>query len=231
LKNISKYLYSPKESFHRIRVQFAIVIAELLVLGLFVFWPGPENPGDDNNIIYREDELQLETPVITKQTSSPPPPPRPSLPPEPVPNDEVIEEEIEITEFNLPDVLETSELEGPGMLDSNDSSLKIHSNPQLPPNIVKIVEPVMPEEAKRNNIKAEIWVEFLVDTEGEVEEATISEIKMYNKKTDKYETVKHIDYGLIEATIKAALQWKFRPAKDNGQKVRAYTKHVFTYGG
>jgi len=229
LKELLEKITSTKDIDYRIRVQVCIILTELLLISLILFWPTPDPGQKKDEIVYTDEELNLEPPTITKQTTSPPPPPQPSLPPEPVPDD-VIEEEIEIEEQNLPDVLEPSELEGPGIMDSNDNELQIVSNPQMPPSVVKIVEPVVPEAAKKAGIKAEIWVNFLVNKNGSVEEATISEIKIYDKEEDKYVTVKSIGYGLVEATLKAAMQWRFRPAKEQGEKVSSYTKHIFTYG-
>ena len=227
--DILRKIISTEDLHYRIRLQVSIIITELLLLSVIFFWPTPNSERNNEEIVYSEEELNLEPPNITQQTTSPPPPPQPSLPPEPVPDD-VIDEEIEIEEMNLPDVLEPSELKGPGIIDSDDDNLQIVSNPQMPPSVVKIVEPVVPEEAKKAGIKAEIWVNFLVNKDGNVEEATISEIKVYDKSKDKYVTVQSIGYGLVESTLKAALQWRFRSAKDQGEEVTAYTKHIFTYG-
>lgn len=230
MKDILKKLTSNKQSIYRLKVQVSIIIAELLALSFFLLWPVPPQKETDKEISFSDEAINLEAPVITRQMSSPPPPPKPNVPPEPVPNDEVIEEEIEITELNLPDAIEYSESESTGVMNSNDDSLSIVSNPQTPPSVVKIVEAVMPEAAKRNNIRAEIWVNMVVDRQGNVDEANISRIGKYDPQKEAYVSVDKIGHGLAEATIQAALQWKFRPAKQNGKKVRAETTQIFTFG-
>ena len=230
MKKLLLKLTSTKRSVYRLKVQVSIIIAELLALAIFLFWPAPETVKEDERITYGDKAINLETPVITRQMSSPPPPPKPNVPPEPVPDDEVIEEEINFTDLNLPDAIEFSDLEGTGVINSNDDSLSIVANPQMPPNVVKIVEAVMPKQAKNDKVIAEIWVTLVVDRQGNVDEANISRIRKYDRQKEAYVNVNSIGYGLAEATIQAALQWKFRPAKQNGNKVRAETTQIFTFG-
>jgi outer membrane biosynthesis protein TonB len=92
------------------------------------------------------------------------------------------------------------------------------------------VEPEMPDQARKAKIKVIIEVQFIVNEKGQVEEASISQIKLFEDNKDQYTVVDHIGYGLTRATLSAALQWKFRPAVKNGKKVPAYSKHSFTYG-
>lgn len=229
MEDILKKLTSTRQSIYRLKVQVSIILAELLALALFLFWPVPPQKEFNKEISFGDEAVNLEAPVITRQMSSPPPPPKPNIPPEPVPDDEVIEEEIEFTDMNLPDAIEYSK-DGTGVLDSNDDSLSIVANPQTPPSVVKIVEAVMPDVAKKNNIRAEIWVNMVVDRQGNVDEANISRIRTYDRQKETYVNVDKIGHGLAEATIQAALQWKFRPAKQNGKNVRAETTQIFTFG-
>ncbi|WP_310684662.1 hypothetical protein [Aliifodinibius sp. S!AR15-10] len=198
------------------------------MLSLFYFWPVQQKQGGAfQDIDPIEDAIAIEDVQITTQRSSPPPPPTPQVP-VPVPNDQVIEEDPIVLEDlniqNLPNPLnETGR--GPGG-DSN----QVAANPDQSPSLVRIVEPTVPEAAKKADVKAEIWVSFLVNTEGNVEEASISHIKLYDKKGESFEIVQSINYGLAEATIDAALRWKFRPAKVEGKPVRAFTEHIFSFG-
>lgn len=204
-----------------------VIAAEVIALGLFNFWPTPNNPAPYKDVDFAEDAISMEDVVRTKQQSSPPPPPKPQIP-VPVPNDEVIEEEI----VNLEDlnVSKYSDSLSVTMVGSQGDADEPVSSPQVSPTIIHIVEPTVPEAAKRADIKAEIYVSFLVDKQGKVEEATISQIKLYDRETGNAEIVETIDYGLTEATLNAALQWKFRPAKNEGQPVKAYSRQVFTFG-
>lgn len=216
-----------KGSGYRVRILSCIVVVEILVLALFNLWPAQEQDKTFQDVVFSEDDVMMEEVVITKQQESPPPPPKPQVP-VPVPNDEIIEEDVvELDNLNLSDYSDSLSTRMMGARGNSDQAM---SNPQTGPSVVRIVEPTVPEAAKQAKVKAEIWVNFLVNKEGQVEEANISEIRLYDDETDSYRVVNTIDYGITEATIKAALQWKFRPAKNNGQIVKAYTKHIFTYG-
>lgn len=204
-----------------------IIVSELLMLTIILLWPIDKTEKIYQDIVFSDGEFEIEEIQITSQKSTPPPPPIPQIP-IPVPNDRVIEEEIfipeELDQFPLPDPIA---MQGIGRLGSDN---RVAANPQLPPSVVRIVEPTVPSAAKKADVKAEIWVSFLVDEEGLVQEATISRIKLFDKNEKSFKIVGHIEYGLSEATLEAALKWKFRPAKNDGKIVKAYTKHIFTYG-
>lgn len=217
-----------RETDYRIRIMACIIMAEVIGIGLFQLWPVPENPEEPyKDVDFSENAISLEDVVRTKQQNSPPPPPKPQVP-VPVPNDEIIEEEI-ITLDDL-NVSEYSDSLSVTMVGSQGDADKPVSSPQVNPSVIHIVEPTVPDAAKEANIKAEIYVSFLVDKEGRVEEATISEIRLYDRQTGNVKTVDTIGYGLTQATLEAALQWKFRPAKNEGQPVRAYSRQVFSFG-
>lgn len=212
---------------YRLKIMATIILSEFLVLMIVLFWPVQDEVKTYQDIVFSDSEIAIEEAIITTQQSSPPPPPAPRVP-VPVPNDQVIEEDpIVFEELDLQNLPNPVRQEGIGVAGSTE---QVAANPQEPPSVVRIVEPTVPAAAKKADIKAEIWVSFLVDTEGNVEEASISQIKVFNNKGDFYEIVDHIEYGLTEATLEAALRWRFRPAKNNGEQVKAYTKHIFTYG-
>ncbi|NGP76642.1 hypothetical protein G3570_08360 [Balneolaceae bacterium YR4-1] len=222
LKNIISSQVSYKN-----RILGSIVVAQLIVISVFTFWPVPDQVRTYQDIVFTDSEAIIDEVQITTQKSSPPPPPRPQVP-VPVPNDQVIEEEIlTLEDIDISEYSDSMSVVGLGKVGDSD---RIASNPQLPPSIIRIVEPTLPEEAKEAGIKAEILVSFLVDKKGQVEEATISQIRLYDKDSDDYRVVDRVGYGLTNATLEAALQWRFRPAKDQGEVVKSYTKHWFNYG-
>lgn len=226
MKNSIKDIINEKLSYKN-RIMGSIVIAELFVLSVFSFWPVPDRERVYQDIVFSDSEAIIDEVQITTQKSSPPPPPKPRVP-VPVPDDEVIEEEmLTLEDIDISEYTDSMSVIGLGKVGDSD---QVASNPQLPPSVIRIVEPTVPDAAKRADIKAEIMVSFLVDKNGQVEEATISQIKLFNKDSKTFEMVDHIDYGLTHATLEAALQWRFRPAKNNGQAVKSYAKHFFTYG-
>ena len=202
------------------RMMAAIIMAELLCLALVLFWPLPD--AQKEPVIFSDDdEIAIQAPVRTQQQNAPPPPPAPQVP-IPVPNDEVIQEEIEFPEDIFSesyDTLSTTAGEG-GQGDD-----EIAGNPQIGPSILRIEEPTFSNNSPE---KADIYVTFLVSKKGLVEEAVIEKIFLYDDDGNPSIRVDQIDEEVIKRTIKAALNWKFRPAKDNGEPVRAYTTGIFT---
>lgn len=226
---LSKRNNEHKESRYRLRILSCIALAELIALAFFNLWPVPEPGDDDSQEIYSSEEnITLEDVQITRQESRPPPPPRPQVP-VPVPDDEIVEEDFpELEDINITEYADDPLSEQ--VVGQQGTSDEVVSSPQIGPSVVRIVEPHTPEEAKKANIKVEVWVTFLVDKEGRVEDANISQIRLFEGNDGDYKTPETIGYGITEATLKAALQWKFRPARHNGEPVKAYTRHIFTYG-
>lgn len=197
------------------------------MLGFFNFWPAPEQLKNENeDISFNEDVLMLNEAVVTRQESKPPPPPSPQHP-IPVPNDEIIEEEIEFEDVNLSDFSDSLSTTTFGQTGEGD---EIVSSPRQPPQVMRIVEATTPQAVQEANIKAEVTVRLLIDREGRVEEAEITEVLLYESGSNNTKTVDSIGYGIPEATLEAALQWKFRPAKNNGKTVKAYSEQIFTFG-
>lgn len=163
---------------------------------------------------------------ITEQRTSPPPPPKPQMP-NPVPEDEIIEQELDFDmDLDLPDLPDLDPGFGTG--ETGDEE-RIVSNPQIPPTVVRIVEASAPDAVPaeyRGNL--EMIVNFLVDREGEVEEVSIMEIRLYDSD-GQYEQLDFVQHGLMEAVLKAAMQWRFRPARQDGEPVKAFTRQRFNY--
>jgi len=204
----------------------AVLTVQIALLLLIHFWP----EGTSEPRIYQVDsprqEVLIDEIQITQQRSSPPPPPRPQIP-QPVPSDEIIEVEIEIDlDLDMPELPDLDPGTGTAM-DGEEAS--IVSNPQIPPTVVRIVEASTPAGVPselRGNL--EMIVNFLVDRDGTVEEASIVEIRKYTNG-DEYEVLPFIEHGLMDAVLRAALQWRFRPARQDGENVKAYTRQRFNY--
>lgn len=217
-----------RDSVYRIRIMACVIASEVLAIGFFTLWPILGNTNQTKQKIdFSNEAIALEDVVMTRQQNTPAAPPKPQVP-VPVPNDKVIEDEIiTLDDINITEYSDSLSMAVFGNQGESDEPV---SSPQTSPSVIRIMEPTVPDAAKKANIKAEIWVTFLVDQQGTVEEASISQIKLYDRKTGEVKNVNSIDYGLTEATLNAALQWKFRPAKNNGKAVKAYTRQIFTYG-
>lgn len=205
----------------------SIIVAQLIMITTFKIWPEREydRPVFDS---FEKEAIIVEEMIITRQANAPASPPKPQVP-IPVPNDEVIEEKL--LEFpELDDLMNTDPLSESVTTGQRGNEERISGNPDRPPRVVKIVEPVIPEEAKQADIKAMITVNFTVLSNGNVKEAYISEIRLYDENGRDFKIVNDIEYGLLEATLEAAYQWKFRPAIEEGGQVGAYIQDVFTFG-
>ncbi len=210
------------ESRYRIRIMSCIIAVELFMLALVLFWPKTRNEIIYQNYFTPEGTAIIEAPVITRQAGNPPPPPSPRTPVE-VPDEVVVEDQqIEFLEFN-----DVGEADSASLITGNNGEQtgKIYSNPELAPSILYIVEPTV---ENRTENKALIYVSFLVSKEGNVEEATIDRILLFDDEGNPTKRVQQIDQRVLSATLEAALDWKFRPAKVNGKPVRAYTLQTFT---
>lgn len=215
------------DSDYRNLVLTSIIIVELGIILLIHLWPETYYEPKIDVTVQEEEVVALEDIQVTRQESSPPPPPKPQTP-VPVPDDVVIEEEIDFeTELDLDTLPLPEEGTGTGLTGDED---RIIGNPQVPPSVVRIVEATaptgVPEEYEG---RLEMIVNFLVDQEGEVEEVSIMEIRLYDVDGSDYEQLEFVQYGLMDAVIKAAMQWRFRPARQNGEPVKAFTRQRFNY--
>lgn len=202
-----------------------IVVLSTMIL-LIKFWPVEEKSIERIDEIVYQDEVLIDEIEITRQQSAPPPPPRPQVP-QPVPDDEIIEDDLEYeAELDLVDFPDLPEDFGTGI--EGDERV-IVSNPQLPPSVVKIVEPSVPDLPNELRGRIEMVVNFLVNNDGTVEEASIVEVRKYDEDRDDYEVLPFIQYGLMDATLQAALNWRFRAARHDGIGVSTYTTASFHY--
>jgi len=203
-----------------------VICSQLILLSVFRFWPGFDEVESTRDFYEPDQEVFIELSIATKQETAPASPPKPQIP-IPVPNDEIIEEEIELLDFE--DMLSFEKI-GEGEVGQTGDSNEPVASPQKSPTPLKITEPSTPEAAKDANIIAEVYVTFLVDSKGFVEEIFISSIREYQSNKRDYTIVRDIGYGILGASLTAAKKWRFNPAMDNGKPVKAYTTQVFSFG-
>ncbi|HBZ38746.1 MAG TPA: hypothetical protein DEO59_09820 [Balneola sp.] len=204
----------------------SLTISLLIMLSVFKLWPKIQHTSTSQVYIEPNQEIFIEQSIATKQETAPASPPKPQVP-IPVPTDEVIEDEILTLDFE--DMLSLEKI-GEGEIGQTGDSDDAVASPQRPPTPLKIIEPVLPEEARKAKVIAEIYVTFLVDKKGLVEDIFISSMRKYDSNAQNYEVVQEIGYGIMEASLTAAKKWRFNPARDNGKPVKAYTTQVFSFG-
>jgi hypothetical protein len=203
-----------------------VVLIQVAAIAMIRFWPETVYEPSLDFEVQEQEVVLIDEVQITQQQTSPPPPPRPQMP-NPVPDDEIIEVEIEFDmDLDLPDLPLPDPGYGTGHTGNEE---RIVGNPQIPPTVVRIVEASAPERVPEEyRGKLEMIVNFLVDQEGEVEEVSIMEIRLYNND-GSYEELPYVQYGLMDAVLKAAMQWRFRPARQDGESVKAFTRQRFNY--
>lgn len=219
-------LYSELSYYHRIQLA---LICTLVVMNIaFRITTRPFiSTVDSFRDISASEQVSFREVEITVQKSAPAAPSTPQVP-VPVPDHEIIEEE----EFDLTSLIndnfpEQSEFTGMG---TSEEEAKLVKSPDQPPGLKKIVEPIVPKEAKNAGVKARIYVSFLVDEKGNVADVSVSRIELFDPSSGRFKVVNHVGYGLMGATMEAASRWKFKPARHNGKPVKTYTRQVFTFG-
>lgn len=164
----------------------------------------------------RDEVVAIEEIVQTEQITRPPPPPRPPVPVE-VPNDLAIEE----YELNLDASLDLSEaLElppaPPAPVKKEAPKVEVEEEPEVfiaveeMPELIGGLESVQkrivyPEIARKAGIEGKVFVQFVIDEEGNVRNPII---------------LKGIGGGCDEAALEAVKQAKFKPGKQRGKPVR-----------
>ncbi len=218
------------EMLYRLRMLGCTVASILILIAFFKFWPLPVESETDP-FPYRaggQELISLEEVQPTRQSQKPPPPPPPIIPML-VPDDIVIENEIQFEDAYLTleeygDDQDIFQAEG----DANAGSAKA---PEIGPRPLKFVEPKFPKAAQRKRVKAEVVIEVMVDEKGRVLDAKIIERILYSDSSKKKKvTVPSLSHGLEESALSAAKRWTFRPALANGLPVQSYYTMTFSFG-
>jgi protein TonB len=163
----------------------------------------------------REEVISIEEIVQTEQLTRPPPPPRPPVPVE-VPNDMLVEE----IELNLDASLDLSvALELPPAPPAPPAAKKVEKEIEEPEVFIAVEEMpeligglesvqkliVYPEIAKKAGIEGRVFVQFVIDEQGNVTNPIV---------------LKGIGGGCDEAALEAVKKAKFKPGKQRGRPVK-----------
>ncbi|MDR9419143.1 energy transducer TonB [Gracilimonas sp.] len=154
-----------------------------------------------------QEVVEMEEIVQTKQIETPPPPPRPPVPVE-VPNDEIIEDEMIDLDAELDmdapmDLPPPPEEEDDG---ERDFFIVVEQDPELIGGMKELQSNVeYPEMARRAGIEGRVTVQFIVNKNGDVENARV---------------VRGIGANCDEEALKAVKKAKFKPGMQRGRPVR-----------
>ncbi|MEL7363019.1 MAG: energy transducer TonB [Bacteroidota bacterium] len=219
---------------YRIRGLAALAASLALVCAVFTFWPKAllapaATPVYD---VSAPEVVALEEIAQTVQAPPPPPPPPTLLPPVEVPDDvEIPDEEFDFeeptfdlpTEITIPDAPAREATPAPA-----PAAPALVERPQRSPVHLTLSTPTYPDEARRAGIRARVRVKVLVNESGQVAEAEVVERLLL--RGDEERTVDAIGYGVEAAALDAARRERFRPARHDGARVRAYTTTTYSFG-
>jgi TonB family protein len=207
-----------------------------------LLWPSPRTPAAPLPLP-PPPEMVAMVPIeqTTQQTpavfpTAPPPPD--DLPPEEVPDDRIIEEVLRdvplaplppvdgppVPRPGAPSALPPPPLPGappPAPPGPSASSNRLVEQPEQSPRVQRQVFPAYPDAARREGLRARVRVRVVVSEGGQVTEAQIVE-RVVVQARDREEAVSSLPYGMDAAALEAARRHLFRPARDGGERVRAY---------
>ena len=215
---------------YRLRMLACTAAALLIVIACVQLWPLPDKEHDNQapSGISEQEVIEIEEIQPTAQNRQAPPPPAPPIPIV-LPDDAFLDEhEIDLSDASPLDV------ENPGediaVADGPAETLSQANGATVGPKAVRFVEPEYTREARRKRVRAEVVVEVLVGDGGRVLETRIEERFLLDRDGTDKTPVTEVGYGLEEAALSAAKRWIFRPARENGKPVSAYTTLTFTFG-
>ena len=189
--------------FYTVYLQVGMLIT--LVIAITVVRVDFRSQGPAEIAIDEQEIVEMEEIIQTRQIETPPPPPRPPVPVE-VPNDEIIEDvDINISaDLDIGDQL--SMPPPPEEEPEEDFFIVVENQPELIGGIGGLQKKIRyPEMARRAGIEGRVYVQFIVNERGEVENPVI---------------IRGIGGGADEEALRVVRDAKFRPGLQRGRPVR-----------
>lgn len=199
-------------------IQLGLVVAlSILLIG---FKWDMQNKKEFKVDLEEQDVVEMEDVQQTKQEVKPPPPPKPPVPME-VPNDEIIEDQdVDFdASLDLDESLDTSQ--GPPPPDEGEEEeeqevfVVVEDSPQLQGGLAALQSEVeYPEFAKKAGIEGRVFVQFVVDENGNVQNPKVT---------------RGVHKLLNEEAIRAVKQMKFTPGRQRGKPVKVQMSLPVTF--
>ncbi|MDG5767181.1 hypothetical protein QA596_06880 [Balneolales bacterium ANBcel1] len=209
-----------------IRIQLAVIATLVLFIALFRFCPVMfDSERELDGRFDEERPLGFEYVETMQEVSALRSAPQVQRPRAALPHEEVVDMEYNL---DLGDITREGVPLAP--FEEEETEVELVEEPDSRPVVRRIVEPVMPSDARRDNLYIEVEVLFIVSENGRVEEASIYEMRLLNRNTGRLEQVAETGYGFREIVLNAARQWEFQPARHRGEPVRSPTRHLFRFG-
>ncbi len=196
---------------YSIYVQGGAVLALLVLIGATQFTLPNEESFDV--VVEEQEVVEMEEIQQTKQEVKPPPPPRPPVPVE-VPNDEIIEEDVDFdATLDLTETLDTSDAPPPpdsaGDEEEEDEPeifVVVEDNPEMIGGQQALYGEIdYPDFARKAGIEGQVILQFVVDEGGNV--SSVQVLRGVHKLLD-------------QEAIRAIGEMRFRPGKQRGKAVK-----------
>ena len=163
--------------------------------------------GPEDIVLEEQEIVEMEEIIQTRQIETPPPPPRPPVPVE-VPNDEIIEDvDIDISaDLDLGGQLSLPPPPAQDEEEEEDFFVVVEDMPELIGGLGELQRKIRyPEMARRAGIEGRVYIQFIVNERGEVEDPRI---------------MRGIGGGADEEALRVVRQAQFRPGLQRGRPVR-----------
>ncbi|MEX1063366.1 MAG: energy transducer TonB [Balneolaceae bacterium] len=194
-------------TYHSVFIQIGLLIT-LLIFIIAVKMEFTSSPTKEY-VMNEQEVIEMEEIIQTQHIETPPPPPRPPVPVA-VPNDEIIED----IDFQI-----DAEMRLDGPLDlpppppreeeeevEEDFFVVVEDMPELIGGLAELQSSIRyPEMARRAGIEGRVYVQFIVNEQGEVEDPRV---------------IRGVGGGCDEEAIRAISQAQFRPGLQRGRPVR-----------
>jgi protein TonB len=186
------------------------MIATLLVL-IYLFRADLNFGGDTVFEAIEQELIEMEEVIQTEQVVKPPPPVRPPVPIE-VPNDEILEDmdlNFDVS-LDLDTPLDLPPPPAQAMAVVEDEEPEIYLVVEEDPELIGGLEGLQrsiryPEIARKAGIEGRVFVQFVVDEQGNVIDPVVT---------------RGIGGGCNEAALEAVRKAKFKPGKQRGRPVK-----------
>jgi protein TonB len=200
-----------------IYVQVGMVVALLLLI--LAFRVDLQQESDFQVVMEEQEVVQMEEIQQTEQETKPPPPPRPPVPVE-VPNDEIVEDEAVNLDASL-DLNESLETSAPPPSPEEEEEeeqevfVVVEDRPELIGGMAALQKAVeYPEFAKKAGIEGRVFVQFVVDEQGNVQNPQVT---------------RGVHKLLDQAAVEAVKEMKFKPGKQRGKAVKVQMSLPVTF--
>jgi outer membrane biosynthesis protein TonB len=221
----SLHMSTPRLSYYR-RVMGALVAVLLLTIAVVQWWPPPNAQSPPGLFRDRPSErIPIRDIQPTRQSRERTPPPPAPLPPLVVPNDELVEQELEMGDADLR--VETAGDDA--QLQEGTDRATAGRRPDRDARLLRNVQPNYPSAAREEGVRARIEVEITITENGRVTDARVRRRWLLSESTPS-QPVSDLGYGLEAAALSAARRTLFRPARANGKRVSTRKVITFTFG-